>query len=86
METKSNKQAKIRAKIHIKTWGRDMAKAITYRDFEIYNNQKELCAIATSKWVLVNTETGRITRITDEIASKYQPENNSVYEEKEIEK
>lgn len=73
-------------KIHIKTWGRDMAKAITYRDFEVYNSKKELCAIATSKWVLVNTETGRITRITDEIASKYQPENNSVYKEKEIEK
>ncbi len=38
------------------------------------------------KWLMINTETGRITRITDEIASKYQPENNSVYEEKEIEK
>ena len=63
-----------------------MSKAITYRDFEIYNEQKELCAIATSKWVLVNTETGRLTRITDEITNKYQPENKSVYPERELEK
>ena len=80
------KRQKYGEDIDIKTWGRDMSKAITYRDFEIYNEQKELCAIATSKWVLVNTETGRLTRITDEITNKYQPENKSVYPERELEK
>ena len=69
------KRPKYGQKIHIKTWGRDMSKAVTYRDFELYSNNNELCAIATSKWVLVSTKTGRITKITEEIAHKYMPED-----------
>lgn len=80
------KRPKYGQKIHIKTWGRDMSKAVTYRDFELYSNNNELCAIATSKWVLVSTKTGRITKITEEIAHKYMPEDKSVYDKKEIEK
>ena len=80
------KRPKYGQKIHIKTWGRDMSKAVTYRDFELYSNNNELCAIATSKWVLVSTKTGRITKITEEIAHKYMPEDKSVYDKKEIER
>ncbi len=80
------KRPKYGQKIHIKTWGRDMSKAVTYRDFELYSNNNELCAIATSKWVLVSTKTGKITKITEEIAHKYMPEDKSVYDKKEIEK
>ena len=80
------KRPKYGQTINIKTWGRDMSRAITYRDFEVFNEQDKLCAIATSKWVLVNTKTGKLTRITEEIANKYKPEEKSVQPEKELEK
>ena len=53
------KRPKYGQTINIKTWGRDMSRATTYRDFEVFNEQGKLCAIATSKWVLVNTKTGK---------------------------
>ena len=71
------KRPKYGQTINIKTWGRDMSRATTYRDFEVFNEQGKLCAIATSKWVLVNTKTGKLTRITEEIANKYKPEERN---------
>ncbi len=72
--------------IHVKTWGRDMLKAFTYRDFEVFDDSGNLCAIATSKWVLMNVDTGKITRITDDIADKYKIEDRSIFPNREIEK
>ena len=73
------KRPKYGQTIHIKTWGRDMLKAFTYRDFELYDSEKNLCAIATSKWTLINTDTNRVTRITDEIAGSYKVEDKKVF-------
>lgn len=73
------KRPKYGQTIHIKTWGRDMLKAFTYRDFELYDSENNLCAIATSKWTLINIDTSRVTRITDEIASSYKVENKKVF-------
>ena len=53
--------------LEIHTWGREMCKFFTYRDFEIYNCKGELCAIATSKWALVNIENGKLERITENV-------------------
>ena len=80
------KRPKYGQTIHVKTWGRDMLKAITYRDFEVYDEQNNLCAIATSKWALVNSENGRLTRITEQITQKYQIEDRSIFDERELEK
>ncbi len=80
------KRPKYGQTMHIKTWGRDMSKAFTYRDFEVYDEQNNLCAKATSKWVLVNTKTGKLTKITQEVADSYQIEEKSIYENREIEK
>lgn len=71
--------------LHVKTWARPIGKHIffTYRDFEVFNKEK-LVAIATSKWVLFDIETKRISKITNDIFSLYTPENQRVFEEKEI--
>ena len=55
--------------IKIKTWVREMNKAYLMRDFRVYNEQDELCAIATSKWCLVNFVTGRISKMPDNFDS-----------------
>lgn len=73
--------------LDIHTWSRHIVKCYAYRDFEVYDGNNELCVIASSKWLLVNNHTGKITKVEQEMADKYQSETDkSVFEEKEIEK
>lgn len=73
--------------ITVKTWARKIKQNsfFSYRDFEVHCNNK-LVAIATSKWVLFDFETKRITKLTDEIYVPYNPEDSHVFELEEIEK
>lgn len=70
----------------INTWGRNMQKFFTNRDYEIYDENNNLCVIATSKWALINVETGKLTRMTEDVISKYSPEEKEVFPNKKIEK
>lgn len=72
--------------LEIHTWARGINKFFTYRDYEIYNKDNKLCAIATSKWALINIETGKLVRLTEEIINKYNPEDKYVFSEPDIEK
>ena len=74
-------------KILIKTWARILEKNLffSYRDFEIYCNNEKV-AIATSKWVLFDFATNKITKLIDDIYLPYNPEDNHVFENKEIKK
>lgn len=72
--------------LEIHTWARGINKFFTYRDYEIYNKDNKLCAIATSKWALINIETGKLARLTEEIINKYNPEDKYVFSEPDIEK
>ena len=57
-----------------------------YRDFEIYDENHNLCVIASSKWLLINNKTGKIAKVEQEMADKYQSEfGKSVFQE-ELEK
>lgn len=80
------KRPKYGETLTIKTWGRGMRKFFTYRDYEIYNELDELCAIATSKWALIDIQKRKVSRLTSEIISKYEPEEKSVFKEPELEK
>ncbi len=68
-----------------RTWARDGNKIFTYRDYEIYDSNGNLCVIATSKWTLVDIRTLKLVGISEEVRSKYTFFNKSVFEE-EIEK
>ncbi len=65
--------------IHVKTWSRGAVRACCYRDYEVYNQNNELCVIGTSKWTLIHLEKG-LMRLTDELLEKYQAENKAVFE------
>ena len=73
--------------IKIVTWSRLPKKlgAYTYRDFEVYHKNK-LIAIATSKWIMIDVDTTKVIRITEDIIEKYEPETKSVFEDPEINK
>ena len=63
----------------VKTWPREMAKVYSYRDFEVYDENSNLIAIASSKWVLINTLKHSIARITPEIIDRFNLENKCVF-------
>lgn len=70
----------------VNTWGKGMNKFFTYRDYEIYDENKNLCIIATSKWALIDIEKGKMERLTEEIINQYKPEEHNVFEEEKLEK
>ena len=65
--------------ILVKTWARNTIKFYTFRDFEVYNKNNELVAIATTKWVLMDAKTMSLTKISDDLIAKYDPEITSVF-------
>ena len=80
------KRPKYGQTLSINTWGRTKKKVYTYRDFEMYDENNNLCVIGTSKWAIVNIHTGKLEKITDEIYEKYQIEDKSVFGIDELEK
>ena len=81
------KRPKYGQELEIHTWSRKIEKFYAYRDFEVYDEQMNLCVIATSKWLLVNSKTGKISRVDSEMAEKYQSESDrSVFKSEEITK
>ncbi|MCI8276328.1 MAG: hypothetical protein HFJ46_00015 [Clostridia bacterium] len=71
--------------LKIKTWSRKIDKIYAFRDFEIFNENNEKIGIATSKWIFIDIDTGKLTKVTGEIENKYETESINVFED-EIEK
>ena len=81
------RRPKYSEKIKIKTWSKNAIKFYTYRDFEVYDENGQVIAVATSKWVLLDIDKGKIVKISDEVLNKYEPElEKSVFDISEIEK
>ena len=72
--------------IKVKTWSRKMEKIYAYRDFEIYDENEKILAVATTKWVLLDADTRKIQRIPEELVDKYEQELEKHVFEDEIEK
>lgn len=72
--------------LKVNTWAKGIEKFFTHRDFEIYDEENNLCGIATSKWALIDLDKGKITRITEEIIEKYLPEEKNVFIEEKLDK
>lgn len=72
------RRPKYAEKIKIKTWSKGVVKFYTYRDFEVYDAQENLIIKASSKWVLLDIEKGKIVRIDSQIMDKYEPELNKI--------
>lgn len=68
-------------KIFIKTWPRKAIKSIYYRDFEVFDETGKKLCIATSKWVLINTETHNMVLENDEVSKKFIQNPVNVFDE-----
>ena len=64
----------------INTWSRYSTKLYSYRDFEVLNENGDIVAIATSKWILIDVTQNKVAKIEESLISKYLPENKSVFD------
>lgn len=73
--------------IKIKTWSKGMEKCYAYRDFEVYNKQGKIVAIASTKWVLIDAENLRIVKADETIRNSYNEEKErKVFEKEDLDK
>lgn len=73
--------------LNVSTWSKKIIKFYAYRDFEIYDENNELCVIASSKWLLIDTVKGKIAKVPQEMMDKYDSETGkTVFDTIEIEK
>lgn len=73
-------------KITIKTWSRGIDKLYAYRDFEILDEKRNIIGLATSKWVLLDIEKGKITRIDEKLMEIYTVEEKVAFMQADWEK
>lgn len=79
------KRPKFNDIIRVKTWSRKIEKFYAYRDFEVYNQQNELIAIASSKWVYIDIEKRKIIKVPQDVADSYDSEEFFAFKEEESE-
>ena len=64
--------------LDIHTWSREIYKFYAYRDFEIYDENNNLCVIASSKWILINNKTGKICKVDEKMQKDYDSETEKI--------
>lgn len=64
--------------VTIKTWAHSATKVSTLRDFEVLDKDNQQVCIATTRWTLTNIDTLSITKIPDDVISKYAPDTETV--------
>lgn len=70
----------------VKTWSRKMDKLYAYRDYNILDENNNIIALASSKWVLIDYENGKIVKLSYKISDDFKLENKSAFDdENEIE-
>lgn len=74
---------KFNSEIIVKTWSRKMDKLYAYRDFEVVDENNNKVAIGTSKWILLDYNSGKIVKLSEDISNDYDTENKTVFEKDE---
>jgi len=57
--------------IQVKTWPTGMEGPYCLRDYEVLNSKEEKIAIASSKWVLIDTQSGKVVKPKKEVLDKF---------------
>ena len=70
----------------IKTWTRSENPLFSYRDLEMYDNENNLVAIATSKWILFDVNKKTIIKLPKEVQESFNCIDKNVFSEKVKEK
>ena len=65
------KRPKDNEQLRVITWGRFFNKLFVLRDFKVFDENDELCAIATSKWCLLDTNTHKMAHLFPDLNERY---------------
>jgi len=68
--------------LKVKTWSNGTEKIYALRDFYMYDENGEVVAKATSKWVLIDSEKKTMIKPTDEVMNAYTTEPDQVFTDK----
>lgn len=68
--------------LKVRTWSNGTEKIYALRDFYMYDEQGEIVAKATSKWVLIDIEKKGIAKLTDEVMNSYTTEPEKAFDDK----
>ena len=79
------RRPKYNEEILTQTWSRKMQRIYAYRDFILKDKEGNLVAIGTSRWIFVDIERRRPTRLTEDIMNLYEPELDKMVFDEEIE-
>ena len=79
------KRPKYMDEIKAKTWSRKVERLYAYRDFQLKDKDGNIIAIATSRWIFVDTDRRRPVRLTSDISDLYESEPDKCVFEEEIE-
>ena len=80
------KRPKYGEKVIVKTWCSGFDRLYAYRDFEILDENRNIIGKAASKWVLIDTEKGKITRVDESIGELYTIENVKAFPNEKLDK
>lgn len=72
--------------IKVETWSSGVEKLYTTRDFYIYNERNEKVAKATSRWLLLEADSGKIVRDFTGIIENYHAEDERVFGDEKFSK
>ena len=67
--------------IKVNTWCRKISHMFFYRDFEVFDENNNLIAIATTKWVLFDLNTNSISKDFEKVKKNYSCVDKSVFSE-----
>ncbi len=65
----------------VKTWSRKMDKLYAYRDYNVLDENNNLIAKGTSKWLLVNYDTGKILKLDEEMSNNFKTESMKAFDD-----
>lgn len=65
----------------IKTWPAKHIGPFSIRNYEVYNDNNELTAVASTKWVLMDITTKKMVRDMEDIICRYTEYDKMVFEE-----
>ncbi|MBP3255795.1 MAG: hypothetical protein J6M60_04840 [Clostridia bacterium] len=71
--------------LKVKTWSRGVERTCTFRDFEIYDSNGDLCVVGSSKWTLIHLEKG-LMRLNDDLLINYEAEEKKAIPDFEFKK
>lgn len=80
------KRPKYGENLKVRTWSRGIQKFFAFRDYELINENNEVCVVGTSRWVLMDINKNRMVLLNEELMKMYESESKMVLPKEDFSK